>query len=123
MLFIADPDIVVHPPPGQDPGGCRGADRGPHRRGHARKTKTSPNALRHLPEERNWDGLNRKWMADILYTVERAKFEKIIKDDVKARKERLEEKNNLLVEMRPEFAQVFQNCMSFSCKGGALVLL
>jgi hypothetical protein len=85
--------------------------------------KTSAAALRHLPDERDWDGLNRKWVADILYTVERAKFEKLIKDAVKARKERLEEKHNLLVEMRPEFAQAFQNCMSFSRKGDALVLL
>ena len=85
--------------------------------------KMSPNALKHLPDERDWDGLNRKWVADILYTVERAKLEKLIKDAVKARKERLEEKNNLLVEMRPEFAQAFQNCMSFSRKGDALVLL
>ena len=61
-------------------------------------------ALRHLPDERDWDGLNRKWVADILYMVERAKFEKLIKDAVKARKERLEEKHNLKVEMRPEFA-------------------
>ena len=44
--------------------------------------KTSPNALRHLPDERDWDGLNRKWVADILYTVERAKLEKLIKDAV-----------------------------------------
>ncbi len=61
--------------------------------------KTSAAAFRHLPDERDWDGLNRKWVADILYTVERAKLEKLIKDAVKARKERLEEKNNLLVEI------------------------
>ena len=84
--------------------------------------KTSPNALKHLPDERDWDGLNRKWVADILFTVERAKFEKIIKDAVKARKERLEEKNNLLVEMRPEFAQAFQNCMNFSRKSDRIPL-
>ena len=67
-------------------------------------TKTNPNTLRHLLEERDWDGLNRKWLADIIYTVDRAKFEKIIKDAVKARKDRLEDKHNLNVEMRPEFA-------------------
>ena len=77
---------------------------------------SSPNALKHLPDERDWDGINRKWLADILYTVERAKFERAIKDAVKARRDRLEEKNNLLVEMRPEFAAAFQNCMNFSCK-------
>ena len=76
--------------------------------------KTSVAALMHLPDERDWDGLNRKWVGDILYTIERAKFEKVIKDAVKARKERFEEKQNLNVEMRPEFAQALQNCMSFS---------
>ena len=76
--------------------------------------KTSAAALRHLPDERDWDGVNRKWVADILYTIEHAKFEKVINDAVKARKERLEEKHNLNVEMRPEFAQALQNCMSFS---------
>ena len=50
--------------------------------------KTSPNAIKYLPEERDWDELNRKWVADIFFTVERAKFEKIIKDAVKARKEK-----------------------------------
>jgi rubrerythrin len=76
--------------------------------------KTSVAALRHLPDERDWDGLNRKWVADFLYTIDRIKFEKVIKDAVKARKEHLEEKHNLNVEMRPEFAQALQNCMSFS---------
>ena len=66
--------------------------------------KMSAATLRHLPDERDWDGLNCKWVADILYTVELAKFEKLIKDAVKARKERLEEKHNLNVEMRPKFA-------------------
>ena len=78
--------------------------------------KTSQNALHHIPDERDWEGLSRKWVADILYTVEKAKFEKIIKDAVKARKDRLELKNDMLVDMRPEFAQAFQNSMSFSCE-------
>ena len=66
--------------------------------------KTSKLALRHIPDERDWESISRKWLADILYTVEKAKFEKMIKDAVKARKDRLEEKNNMLVDMRPEFA-------------------
>jgi hypothetical protein len=66
--------------------------------------KTSPNALRHIPDERDWEGLSRKWLADILYTIERAKFERAIKDAVKARKDRLEAKNDMLLDMRPEFA-------------------
>jgi hypothetical protein len=39
--------------------------------------KTSPLALKHLPDERDWDGLSRKWLADIVYTVEKVKFDLI----------------------------------------------
>jgi hypothetical protein len=72
--------------------------------------------LRHLPDERDWDHMDRKWLADILYTVDRVSFERIIKDAVKARRDRLEEKNDMNVVIRPEFAQAFQSCMSFSSK-------
>ena len=50
---------------------------------------TSQKAMRHLPIERDWDHMDRKWLSDVLYTVERVKFEQAIKDAVKARKERL----------------------------------
>ncbi len=66
--------------------------------------KTSVAAFRHLPDERDWDEFIRKCFAEKLYTVERAKFEKVIKDDVNAKKERLEEKYNLKIELRPEFS-------------------
>ncbi len=78
--------------------------------------KTCPNSLKYIPDERDWDHMDRKWLCDILFTTEKAKFERMIKDAVKARKERLEKNNDLLVEMRPEFAAAFQNCMSFSRK-------
>jgi uncharacterized membrane protein len=60
--------------------------------------------------------MDRKWLADVLYSVDRNKFEKMIRDAIKERKERLEEKRNLMIDMRPEFAAAFQNCMSFSSK-------
>jgi hypothetical protein len=60
--------------------------------------------------------MDRKWLADVLFTVDRNKFEKMIRDAIKERKERLEEKRNLMIDMRPEFAAAFQNCMSFSSK-------
>jgi hypothetical protein len=40
----------------------------------------------------------------------------MIKDAIKERMERLEDKNDLNVSMRPEFVQALQNCMSFSSK-------
>jgi hypothetical protein len=72
--------------------------------------------MKHLPDQRDWDHMDRKWLSDILNTVDRAKFEKMVKDAAKERKTRLEEKRNLVVEMRPEFAQAFQSCMNFSSK-------
>ena len=39
----------------------------------------------------------------MLQTVDKPNFENMVKDAVKARKERLEEKHNLHVSMRPEF--------------------
>ena len=60
--------------------------------------------LRHLPDERDSDHMDRKWLSDILFTVEKAAFDRMIKDAVKARRDRLEDKNNLNVSMRPEFA-------------------
>ncbi len=72
--------------------------------------------MKHLPDERDWDHMDRKWLSDIIYTTAKADFERIIADAVKARKERLEEKNGLSIHMRPEFAQAFHNCMNFSSK-------
>ena len=53
--------------------------------------------MSHIPDERDWEHMDRKWLADVLYTVEKAKFETAIKNAIKARKERLEEKQHLLV--------------------------
>ena len=85
--------------------------------------KTSPNALKHLPDARDWDQMDRKWLADILFTVDRVKFDRMIKDAIKERKERLEEKRSLVIEMRPEFAAAFNSCMSFSSKIATCLLL
>jgi hypothetical protein len=79
-------------------------------------SKAAPNVLKHIPDERDWEHMDRKWLSDMIYTLEKVRFERAIKEAVKQRKERLEEKRNLTVEMRPEFAQAFQSCMNFSSK-------
>ena len=63
--------------------------------------------------------MDRKWLADVINSVDKANFERMVKDAVKARKERLEDKHNLNVSIRPEFAQAFQGCMNFSSKSTA----
>jgi hypothetical protein len=78
--------------------------------------REKPAVLRHLPDERDWDHIDRKWLTDVLFTIEKANFDRMVKAAVKSRRERLEDKHNLNVSMRPEFAQAFQSCMNFSSK-------
>ena len=78
--------------------------------------KGTPNTLKFLPDKRDWDHMDRKWLSDVLFTVDRVKFKKKIKDAAKERRDRLEEKCNLVVEMKPEFAAALNNCLNFSSK-------
>ena len=59
--------------------------------------------MKFLPDKRDWDHMDRKWLSDFMNTVDRQRFQKIVKDAAKDRKARLEKKRNLVVEMRPEF--------------------
>ncbi len=56
-----------------------------------------------LPDKKDWDHMDRKWLSDVMNTVDRQRFEKMVKDAARERKARLEDKRNLVVEMRPEF--------------------
>jgi hypothetical protein len=33
--------------------------------------KRHPNTMKHLPDERDWDHMDRKWLSDIMNTVDR----------------------------------------------------
>ncbi len=70
-------------------------------------TRGKQSVLRHLPDERDWDRIDRKWLGDVIFTIDRANFDRMIKKAVKERRERLEDKHNLNISMRPEFAQAF----------------
>ena len=59
--------------------------------------------MKFLPDKRDWDQMDRKWLSDVMNTVDRQRFEKMVKDAARERKARLEDKRNLVVEMRPEF--------------------
>jgi uncharacterized phage-like protein YoqJ len=62
-----------------------------------------PNTMKFLPDKRDWDHMDRKWLSDVMNTVDRQRFEKMVKDAAREMKARLEDKRNLVVEMRPEF--------------------
>jgi hypothetical protein len=72
--------------------------------------------LKHLPDERDWVHIDRKWVCDVVYTLDKNAFQTMITDAMKKRKDRLEESQNLIVQMRPEFAQALNSCLNFSSK-------
>lgn len=59
--------------------------------------------LRLLPDERDWDHIDKKWVCDVLYTRDPVGIENLIARAIKSRKERLENSQNMIVEMKPEF--------------------
>lgn len=78
--------------------------------------KKSNAVLKHLPDERDWVHMDRKWICDVVYTLDKAGFQALINKAIKERKERLEEKRNLVVSMRPEFAAALNSSLNFSRK-------
>ena len=59
--------------------------------------------MKFLPDEKDWNHIDRKWLCDVIYTCDDVLFQVYIDKQQYARKERLEKHQNLLVEMRPEF--------------------
>jgi hypothetical protein len=78
--------------------------------------RTKPILLKHLPDENDWHHLDKKWVCDVLYTLDQRGIQDMINATVLARKRKLETPQNQIVEMRPEFAEALRRCNSFSCK-------
>jgi len=74
---------------------------------HARK---KPALLRYLPDERDWQHLDKKWVCDVLYTMDTEAVSAMVTKAMHDRKRKLEESQDLLVDMRPEFAAAFKRC-------------
>jgi hypothetical protein len=46
--------------------------------------------VKHLPDERDWVHIDRKWVCDVVYTLDKNNFSALITSAMKKRKERLE---------------------------------
>lgn len=79
-------------------------------------SKKSGLGQKYLPEEKDWNHVDRKWLCDVMYTSDDNRFQVFIDKALFNRKEKLEKSQNLLVEMRPEFVEALEHCMSFSSK-------
>ena len=82
--------------------------------------KTVPNALKYLPNEEDWLHIDKRWLCDVLYSLDPNGVEEMITNARAKQRQRKEEKHDLLVNIRPEFAEAFKNSTSFSSKGRSL---
>ncbi len=46
--------------------------------------------LKHIPDERDWVHMDRKWICDVLFTLDRNNFQTFINLAMKKRKDKLE---------------------------------
>ena len=46
--------------------------------------------LKHLPDERDWVHIDRKWVCDMVYSLDKNHFQTMITEAMKKRKDRLE---------------------------------
>ena len=52
--------------------------------------RTKPILLKHLPDENDWHHLDKKWVCDVLYTLDQRGIQDMINAAVLARKRKLE---------------------------------
>jgi hypothetical protein len=81
--------------------------------GHARN---NPLLLKHLPEERDWHHIDKKWVCDVLFPLDTGEVQKMIDRARQHRLEHLEQSKKLVIEMKPEFAEALKKTISFSRK-------
>ena len=78
--------------------------------------KNDPRLLKYLPDPRDWVHIDKKWVCDILYSLDQDGIQEMINECLETRKVKVELSKHLNVNMRPEFAQALAQCQSFSSK-------
>ena len=59
--------------------------------------------LKYLPDEKDWNHLDKKWICDVLFTNDQVPIQTMITQAMQDRRKKLEQSQNQLVDMRPEF--------------------
>ena len=70
--------------------------------------------LKYLPDAEDWLHLDKKWITDLLYSLEPDGVQEMIDHALKERRHKMEEKQNLVIQMRPEFMEALQHSINFS---------
>jgi hypothetical protein len=75
-----------------------------------------PVLMKHLPDPAGWNHHDKKWICDVLYTLDEPGIKNLVANAMQARKDKLEHSQDLMVEMRPEFAEALKKSINFSSK-------
>jgi len=78
--------------------------------------KIQPDVMRSLPPEKEIEKLPRQYIANIIYTMVGKPFSTWVDSQIKKRNEKILIAQNLLIEMDPEIAEIFQASTSMSGK-------
>ena len=66
--------------------------------------KSHHEMLKFLPDPRDWVHIDKKWVCDVLYTLDPPGIQTMINECMETRKIKVELSKHLNVNMRPEFA-------------------
>ena len=66
--------------------------------------KKNPYMLKYLPDARDWVNIDKKWVCDVLYTLDQEGIQEMVKGCMETRKLKFELSKHLIVNMRSEFA-------------------
>ena len=67
--------------------------------------KKRPRLLNYLPDERDWNRIDKQWVCDVIYTLDTDYMEGVVKKAQKDRQQKLESQRNEVIEIRPEFSE------------------
>ena len=72
--------------------------------------------MKFFPDERHWNHLDRKWITDVVNTMDLQGTNTMIANAMKKRKDKVEHSQDLLIDLKPEFAEALKKCLNFSSK-------
>ena len=67
--------------------------------------KSNPALLTYLPDKKDWVHIDKSWLCNVLYTIDTDNIEKMIKKAMQERREKLDKKEEQIIQIRPEFSQ------------------
>ena len=80
-------------------------------------TEKRPGLSAYLPEMIDWLKVDRKWLCDIVYTLDTDAFRKYITECIeKKKKKKVDEAEKNMTNIATEFAEALKRSVVYSCK-------